>query len=214
MLKKLVIGTVLLATSLTSQAGFISLIDGADMAGIEVTAFFGDGSNETQTWGATGIDSGAATSSAWELSLAGKTFGNLVSGTTPSTFVFDGRWVLNNISRLDGIIGFEVNASIADVYFDTVFTTIETATSNVGRPFVADSVNAANVTATMGNQLSLTQPDIFGTLNVDWLGGASLASGQEMSFFIDTDKKVPEPATSLMFLSGLLAFVGLRRKKA
>jgi hypothetical protein len=206
MLKKLLIGTVLLSTSLFSQAGIISVIDGADMEGMQVTAFFANGGSETQTWLATGADSGAATSVDWSLSLSGQTFGNLL----PSGG-FDGVWEFNNISLLDGIVGIQVQASVADIYFDIIDTTVETVSSNTGRSFIADNVNNSLVSAAFTDVYSA--PDLFGTMNINWNSGLNLAAGQTLQFFVDTDKTtVSEPATALVFLSGLLALVSLRRK--
>lgn len=211
MLKKLLLGTVLLSTSLFSNAGIISIIDGADMAGIEVTAFFGDGSQETQTWNATSLDSGAAVSTDWSLSLSGETFGEEIS---PG--VFNGLWVFTNLNRLDGVVGIEVNGAIADVYFDDLDSVEHTVGSGVGRPFAADSLS---VGASFTDMYSA--PDLFGTLNISWLGGTSLEEGQVLNFLTDTDKgtvttppplPVSEPATALIFLSGLLALVNIRRK--
>ncbi len=204
MLKKLLLGSALLSTSLFSQAGYISVIDGADMAGIEVTAYFGNGTSETQTWAATSADSGAAASSDWSLSLSGETFGNVL----PSG-AFDGVWVLDNLNRADGIIGLEINAAIADVFFDNVDTVEETAGSGVGRPFVADLPSVASSFSDMESA-----PDLFGTLNIDWTNGTNLELGQALNFFIDTDKKtVSEPTTWLVMLSGLVALLSSRRNK-
>ena len=203
MLKKLLIGSVLLSTSLFSQAGIISVIDGADMAGMQVTATFSDGSTDTQMWSATGIDSGAASAADWSLSLSGETFGDVVS---PGTFI--GAWTLENMSTAFGIVGLEIDGAIADIYFDIVDTTIETVGSGVGREFVADT---SDVTASYSNLLSA--PDLFGTLNIDWDAASMLSAGNAMQFFTDTDKTtVSEPVKSLMFLSGLVALVTLRRK--
>lgn len=203
MLKKLLLGTVLLSTSLLSNAGIISIINGADMAGIEVTAFFGDGSQETQTWNATSLDAGAAISTDWSLSLSGETFGELVS---PS--VFKGLWTFTNLNRLDGVVGIEVNGTIADVYFDNIDSVEHTVGSGFGRPFAADSISVA---ASFTDVYSA--PDLFGTMNINWLGGTSLEVGQMLNFLTDTDKViVSEPATVLVFLTGLLALVNIRRK--
>lgn len=206
MFKKLLIGTALLSTSLMSHADFISPINGADMEGIQVTAFFDNGTQDTQTWAATSADAGAAISSDWSLSLSGETFGNLVS---PG--VFDGVWVFDNNSTT-GVVGIEIQASVADVYFDNVPIIEDTMGSGVGREFVADNVNNPLVNATFSNPYS-TSTDLFGTLNIDWLTGSDLASGETLQFFIDTDKAtVSEPATALVFLTGLLALVNTRRK--
>lgn len=207
MLKKLLIGTVLLSTSLMSHAGFISQIDGADMAGIEVTAFFGNGTQDTQTWAATSIDAGAAGSADWSLSLSGETFGNVL----PSGG-FDGVWVFDNTSSTS-VVGIEIKASVADVYFDNVDTVVGTAGSDVGREFVADNVNNSLVNAAFSDAYAGTSTDLFGTLNISFLSGFDLASGESLEFFIDTDKAtVSEPATALVFLTGLLALVNIRRK--
>jgi len=208
MLKKLLLGTVLLSTSLFSQAGVISLIDGADMAGMEVTAYFANGTNDTQIWAATGSDSGAAASSEWSLSLSGETFGNV-----PSPGVFIGVWEFNNISNLSGVVGIEINAAAGDIYFDNIASVEHTVGSGFGREIVFDPDNAVNVTSAFSDVYS--GPDLHGTLDINWNAGTSLELGETLQFFIDTDKvSVSEPATALVFLTGLLALVNIRRNKA
>lgn len=203
MLKKLLLGTVLLSTSLFSNAGIISIIDGADMAGIEVTAFFGDGSQETQTWAATSGTAGGVTGTDWSLSLNGETFGDVTPGG-----VIVGSWVLNNTGSSDGIIGLEIDGAIADIYFDDLDSVEYTAGSSFGRPFAADSINVA---ASFTDVYSA--PDLFGTLNINWATGTFLDLGETLNFLTDTDKAtVSEPATALVLLSGLLALVNIRRK--
>ncbi|WP_076418108.1 hypothetical protein [Colwellia sp. UCD-KL20] len=204
MLKKLIVGSVLLSTSLFSQAGIISNINGADMSGIQVTAMFGNGNSETLTWAATGATSGGVTGAGWSLSLTGDTFGDYDGAL--NTFVGD--WVLSNDSLSVGIVGLEVNAGVAGVYFDDADTIEYTAGSNVGRPFAADSLD---VNASFSDIFSA--PDLFGTMNIDWKPTTFLDLGQKLTFLTDTDKSVvSEPATALVFLSGLLALVNIRRK--
>ncbi|WP_077342121.1 hypothetical protein [Pseudocolwellia agarivorans] len=204
MLKKLIVGSVLLSTSLFSQAGIISNINGADMSGIQVTAMFGNGSSETLTWAATGATSGGVTGAGWSLSLTGDTFGDYNGASN----MFVGDWVLSNDSLSIGIVGLEVNAGIAGVYFDDADSIEYTAGSNVGRPFASSSTD---VSASFTNVFSA--PDLFGTMNIDWKPTTFLDLGQKLTFLTDTDKSVvSEPATALVFLSGLLALVNIRRK--
>ncbi len=202
MLKKLLVGSVLLSASLASQAGIISVIDGADMAGIEVTASFADGSQELVTWSATDATSGSVVGSDWSLSLSGETFGDY-DGSTNTLF---GEWVLVN-NTASGLTNLLINAGIVDVYFDNEESIEYTAGSEVGRPFV--SSDDAGTTASFTDVYSA--PDLFGTLNIAW--DSSLAAGSSYSFLTDTDKAVvSEPATALVFLTGLLALVNYRRK--
>ncbi|XPF95071.1 hypothetical protein ACM9HF_03410 [Colwellia sp. RE-S-Sl-9] len=204
MLKKLIIGTTLLSTSLFSQAGIISVIDGADMAGIEVTATFGNGTTETLTWAVTGADSGGVSGASWSLSLSGDTFGDYDSVTN----TFFGDWLLENTSEATGIVGLSVNGAIADIYFDDIDTVEHTPGSNAGRPFATASTD---ISASFSNVFSA--PDLFGTMDIAWNAGTSLALGESLTFLTDTDKSVvSEPATALVFLSGLLALVNIRRK--
>ena len=204
MFKKLLVGAALLSTSVASQAGIISAVSGADMAGIEVTALFGDGNTEQLTWAATGADSGGVTGTGWSLSLSGDSFGDYDS----STNTFYGEWTLENFSVASGITGLVVNAGIADIYFDDLEIDEHTPGSGPGRPFAAQDDNAS---AVFSDQFSA--PDLFGTMTVSWATGTSLAAQSQTLFLTDTDKAtVSEPATALVFLSGLLALVNFRRK--
>ena len=206
MIKKLLLGAALLTSSAASQAGFIHDITGADMAGIEVTALFGDGTSETKVWAANGADSGEATGTGWTLSQSGITYGQQDNITDPANPVVLGAWSLVNESITAGIIGLSINASIADIYFDVLGYVEHTPGSSFGRDFYEE-----NNLATAAYADELSSPDLFGTMNITY--NQALLAKSSSRFVSDTDKAiVSEPATALVFLSGLLALVNLRRK--
>jgi hypothetical protein len=205
MLKKLLVGSVLLSTSLVSQAGIIDTMNGAQLQGISVTALFGDGASEQFSWVATNLDSGGVIGTGWSLSLSGSTFGE-IDNTDPLNPVTFGGWELVNDTVGAGIVGLSIDAGIAGVYFDTLDDAEYTAGSNVGRFFAEETGNA---TATYAD--SFSNIDLFGTLNIEW--SQAIGVNSETVFLTDTDiATVSEPATALVFLSGLLALVNFRRK--
>jgi len=172
------------------------------MAGIEVTAFFADGNSEQLTWAASDAVSGGVTGTGWSLSLSGETFGDFDN----STNTLFGEWNLVNDSTVSAITDLSINAGIAGVYFDDLDTIEYTAGSDVGRPFASSDDTTV---ATFSGLFSA--PDLFETLNIAWTN--SLTAGSSYSFLTDTDKAtVSEPATALVFLTGLLALVNVRRK--
>jgi len=209
MLKKWMLGMLLLSTSLTSNATIISAVTADMLAGMEVTVYFGDGSSDTQIWAATGVDSGAAGSSDWNLSLTGDTFGQ-------STTV--GVWYLDNLGNFDGIVGLDINASYANNYFDIVDSIIGTPDSSFGRPFYSN----------LGTDIShsftglYSAPDLYSTLEIEWEDENYLDVSEQLIFGTDTDmvragidnKPVPEPGTLLLFATSVLALKRFRSSKA
>jgi hypothetical protein len=206
MLKKWTIGIILLSTSFFTQATLInSNVTGADMAGIEITAFFGDGTQDTQVWSALSSTSGGVSTNAWSLMLDGNTFGDFDSATG----TLYGDWTLNNLSVADGIIGLTVNASIADFYFDIIpGTAISTPGSEAGRPFAA---TIGSATASFSDAYG-SQGDLFGIMAIT---GFDLNVADSLVFLTDTDKaEIPEPSTMFTFALGLIALTSLRKKSS
>ena len=205
MLKKWMLGMILLSTSLFTQATLInSDVNSVDMEGIEITAFFGDGTQETQVWSALSSTLGGVSTSSWSLLLDGNTFGDYDS----STDTFYGDWILSNLSVANGIVGLTVNAGIADMFFDIIpGTATSTPGSEAGRPFAASDELAI---ATFTDEYSA--PDLFGTMAIT---GFNLISGEQLVFLTDTDSaEVPEPSTMFTFALGLIALTSLRKKSS
>ncbi len=199
------LGMVLLSTSLFTQATLInSNVTGADMVGIEITALFGDGTQDTQVWSAFSSTSGGVSTRSWSLMLDGNTFGDF----DKSTDTFYGLWVLKNLSVADGIVGLTVNAGIADFYFDILpGTATSTLGSEAGRPF--DS-NAGSDLATFSDVYS--SPDLFGIMGI---AGFNLNIKEQLEFLTDTDRaEIPEPSTMFTFALGLIALTSLRKKSS
>lgn len=187
-----------------------SAITGADMAGVQVTATFADGSSDTAIWAATGVDSGAASGTGWSLGESGDTFGDVL----PSGLL-TGVWTLSNNAG-QNMTSLFVNAMVANVVFDTILVdtlaeladpTKNTPGSSQGRPFTY-SGTPTGITASYGSLVSA--PDLYGTMTVDLAAGGGLASGSTLAFMSDTDQ-VPEPPVYLLFGLGLLG-LGLRKK--
>ncbi len=206
MLKQLLVGSVLLSTSLVSQAGIIDTMNAAELEGMSVTALFGDGTSEQFTWAATDAVSGGVTGTGWSLSLSGSTFGEIDNVTDPVNPVILGGWELVNASVDAGIVGLSLNAALANAYFDIFDEAEYTEGSNAGRYFAEQTGDA---TATYDDAFS--NIDLFGIMNISW--SQAIAVNSETVFLTDTDKAVvSEPATALVFLTGLLALVNFRRK--
>lgn len=206
MLKKWILGTVLLSASAFTQADVItSVITGADMEGIEVTALFSNGSTDMQTWQATNATDGGVMTDLWSLSLEGTTFGEYDQDNDQ----LYGDWTLTNYNE-SGIVGLLVNGAPVGVLFDILEgTDNNTPGSEAGRPFVSSL--GTDVTASFSDIYS--SPDLFFTLGILWNEGASLGTDQSMVFLTDTDKvEVPEPSTLFVFAAGLIALARVNRK--
>ncbi len=196
-------------------------VNGADMAGIEVTVFLQDGSSDTATWAATGADSGAASGSGWTLSESGDTLNQPGLGAA---------WTLTNTGTASPITGFKIDAWVAQVFFDVYMDLTDplddvgTPGSSQGRPFTADndknpvyiydvwekygtSITNANTpenTSAVTYLNPLSSLDLFGGLEVNFTKGV-LDVDQSMRFMIDTDQ-VPEPPLYGLLALGLAGF--------
>lgn len=177
------------------------VVTGADMAGINVTAFYGGGS-DSATWGVTSAGpggpygegfSGAASGADWLLSQQGYTEGNFdpVGGVL-------GLWTLTNNTGAS-IMSVQIDALIAGIVFDSIFGTEVTPGSSNGRAFLGDGTVVAS--AVYSNQLDPAYNDLFGTMTISFANG--LDDGAAMQFLADTDS-IPEPSTFLLFAIGLL----------
>lgn len=192
-----------------------SPITGADMAGIEVTAFFGNGESDTQTWSVLSTDdtvlygegfSGGVQTSDWSLTQQGFTIG----GINPDDSSILGLWTLTNIGVHTGIVGFTINALIANIAFDTNSDEELTPNSGVGVEFVTPTANTSPVYTDLVN---LSFSDLFGTLTVGLDSQAPLAIDQELLFIADTEKlELPEPSSIALTLAGLMLVFGSMRR--
>ncbi len=204
MKKVAILFTLLLLGSSASALPIISIITGADMAGMVVTANFADGTSETGTWTvlsqpATPVPpgsplsayegfSGGVVGNGWSLTQQGETFGDVDLANN----IFFGQWTLANdtgVAITDVVIG----ALAGGIVFDNVFGVEETPNSDVGRPFTP---NAADVVGTYGNPFS--SPDLWGRLTLEFNSGFD--SGRTLNFMADTDK-LPVPGTLLLMLA-------------
>jgi len=226
MLKKLLLGTVLLSTSLLSQAGYIKDITGADMSGLQITATFANSDTETFSWSTLTENLGTVnTGNAIQDNIVnhegftGGVFGTDWSLTQQGYTLADfdgptvyGAWSFTDNRTTNAITSLEINGVSAGIVFDTIFLTdlsLDTNGSGQGRPFFAYTgvTQYAGASATYDNNV---EEELFSKLTID------LASpGTSFNFIADTDKvSVSEPATALVFLTGLLALVNIRRNKA
>lgn len=215
-------GAVLGTASLSGYASIIAedAITGADMAGIEVEAFFEDSTSELAIWEVTDTDgsvpngegfAGAATGTGWSLGQRGFTQGNFLTGGTVL-----GLWTFNNIGADSAITGFRVSGTPGGIVFDTIFVGLGgdegTPGSSNGRPYLPDPTSDVGSSGFYSDFFN--GPDLFSTLNVTF--DEALTVEQSVRYLADTDAlatAVPAPHTAVLVLAGLLATSRLRRKQ-
>jgi hypothetical protein len=202
-----------------ANAGFISVITGADMAGMEVTATFAGGSSETLTWAmltprdastdSLGLEtaSGGVSSAGFSLSQQGDSHGNFTSTSAL------GLWTLTNNSSLT-IETLLVNAIAGNVVFDTLFDVTLINGSGIGRQFTEVLPNGDPPAAPSATHAysSVYQEELYGAMTLN----LSLTSGQSLTFFADTDIVVVSAPTtfSLLMFSLFGLMINSRRKQA
>lgn len=190
-----------------ANAGFIRIVTGADMAGIEVTAVFPGGLVDVITWQTLATDagvpdlegfSGGASGRGWELTQQGDTISeNLPSGP-------GGIWTLNLIRP--NIASLMINL-MGDFVFDTEFGNASANGSGAGRKFAS----SVPMNFSFGG---LVQDELYTTLTF-----LNLRQGT-YQFVIDIDKvdattAVSAPASLALLGLTLLGLAGtVRRKKA
>ncbi len=203
--------------------------DGADMAGMAVTAFFSTSAPETVVWTATGVDSGAVNGlkSDWSLTQQGDTFSN------PWTLIYTGgtgKGLLTGF-RIDG---FAAGPGEVGVMFDRTFNgDFGTPDSFLGRDYTTQTAGLPFDTFVLyESQVAVTPNDPVGDefryLNVRFLlfgdhdefttaplgiAGLDGANLRSLSFLQDTNNPiVPEPATLALLSIGAAALIVRRRK--
>lgn len=182
--------------------------DGNDMVGMAITATFASGS-ETAFWFAdiaSGPSCGKAVGTAWSVAMCGDTFG--------------GSWTLSNSRSptADGLISLLFDGKPGRTIFDRTLPNPGTPGSAQGADFA--STNAFFLTAEYTDILGVTPNvpvgDLYTIVKVTMAGGFS----GDAAFTMDTDNATtdiidaPEPASLALMGLGLLAAVGVRRKKA
>ena len=184
--------------------------NGAQMAGMSVTAFFSGGTSQTGTWLATGPIAGGVTGVGWSLIESGDTF--LTS------------WTLNNTGGMP-LTRLLIDAGPGNTVFDTIAvgSVFGTAGSNNGFSFSVISISAPDqndvITATYRDAIALggaaPAGDLFRRLDINFVNG--LSAGSNVVFRADTDnitgdlrpvRSVPDAMSTLFGLalvSGLMA---------
>lgn len=213
-MRRLLTAFVLLLAGGTANAVTISDdITGADMAGMNVTALFADGSQETATWIVTSTDptvpdgegfAGGAFGTGWSLTQQGFSLGNVVGGAVL------GEWTLNNDAG-QSMTSLVIDAMAGDIVFDLGLptTTAEfTPGSGSGRDFTPDPTSGPLPDATYGALFSA--PDLWGELTLTWNANNLFASGSELRFLADTDQ-VPLPGTAMLLVIGVLGLAARHR---
>jgi hypothetical protein len=216
--KKLILVSFLtMLISNSANAGFISIVTGADMAGMEVTVTYESGETETEIWMMTNLGNGltdtldletakgGVTGEGFSLSQQGNSLGNLDNNGTPGIStddVFYGLWTLKNFSG-EAINRLFINALAGNVVFDILLDTGAANGSKTGRAFEAQTTG---LVAVYSNQYI---DELYGAMTVD----LSLASGDTLIYFADTDLiAVSTPTTFSLFLLTIIG-IAARRKK-
>ncbi|MBU3004325.1 hypothetical protein [Paraglaciecola arctica] len=193
MKKLLLLGFLSMFVGTQAHAGFISIVNGADMAGIEVTATFSNSTTETIVWEAQSADSGGVSGTDWSLSQVGDSFGELGPlGVVGAWTIFKGN---------SDLVSLFINLLPASFVFDTAYGDASANGSGNGREFVPATP--------IGYAFSgLVQDELYTGLTLD-----NISDG-ETQFVIDTDLvSASAPSTVSILLLSLLGLVMSSRRK-
>lgn len=193
---------------------------GETMEGMEITIDFFDGTSQTETvvWDG---DTLGADGDGWTLTLV---------DFDESTY-YGTQWILDiDDDQTDMIITeLTIDAYVGGVVFDIWDTPEGTPGSEYGAPFQLQAGSYGEESSELGDlDVTYSNPvgiysndpvgDLYGSLTIEFDSGAGyFNSTDSLYFFADTDDiaGVPEPATMLLFGTGLAALGGgaLRKRK-
>ena len=202
---------LLVCASPASSLVLEPLVTGADMSGMQVTAYYSAGS-DSALWAVTSPGpggpfgegfAGAASGGGWSLSQQGYTFGNIARGVGVL-----GAWSLTNNTG-SSITSLRIDALMANIVFDILDDAEHTPGSGLGRAFLPEDISLG-ATTVYSNQLSPGFDDLFGTLTINFANG--FADGASLRFLADTDAVVPSPGSLWLFAIGFLGMCCRRLK--
>ena len=222
MKKLLAFGFISLLMASHVHAGFISIITGADMAGMNVTITYENNTTESLVWEVISVGNGLTDTIGLEtakggvsgigftLFQQGNSLGNSDdNGTGDLTDdIYYGLWTLTNTSSLT-ITNLFIDALAGNIVFDAIFDIDASNGSDKGRPFMS-------LTGGFAAQYSnnFFEDELFGAMSVN----LDLLGGQELLYFADTDavtSSVPvnAPSTISIFMLSLFGFAMNARRK-